>query len=370
MSFFVCCNEKTDKTISDVKTLYFEDAIEADLKLRKSVPEIIKLEASNEGLLSSIQKAFIDATNNRIFILSHFNLYFFDTSGKFITKLKSGRGPGEITLLSSFSANTEKQCISVVDNSRNLIEYDYNGNFIRKAESEDFYSMSISYKDDDHLFLYCNYVGKSEKYYVGNFSFLQQRILQKYVFSDHSPYPLSSNLILSSNFIKQSDDLYLVSPDIFGLFKFHDEDFKLLYQFDIGNKKIPDQMAKDLMLNSRTSFRGKAKEKNYIPHVLYVAFYNDYFLVGLDDNNNSCYAFVKNNPEKIYYKSNISKFLDLPDVPSLQLPIDNSENSIVFACYPLDFFKEEETIDEKTIQIGGRTVHIRIDDNPFLVYVN
>lgn len=79
--------------------------------------KIIQLENTEESTLETIRKTAIDLKNNRIFVLSDFNIYIFDAKGKYITKLKKGRGPGEISRIISFSLNKEKKIIYAAANS-------------------------------------------------------------------------------------------------------------------------------------------------------------------------------------------------------------------------------------------------------------
>jgi hypothetical protein len=372
LSFFLLlsCANKKNQTASDVEVINLQYANNEHLNLRKPIIKVIKLEKTKNSLLRNIQKAYIDTLNNKIFLLSHFNLFIFDANGKYITKLKTGKGPGEILQLSSFAVNPGKQTLCVLDRSCFLCEYDYSGNFIKRNQLEKFYSKSLYYADNDHLFLTCNYVGKSEKNYVGCYSFAERRIIRKYISSDFCTYPISSNLMIPNNFIKKDDELYFISPDIFGLFKYDGDDFDLFYHFDPGKKRVPDNLAKTLLSNSRSAFRERAKKQNYIPNLLYVNFYDNHIMVGLDDDKFSCYVFNPNNPKKVFYNENITHALGLPDIKTLRLPIDNSNNSMVFACNPVDLFQEAEDFDTKTVNIGDQRLKVSIDDNPVLVCIN
>lgn len=345
-----------------------EAASNTDLILQEADINIIRLEETEESLLSGIQKAYIEMTSDRIFVLSDFNLHFFDGEGKFLTKLPKGRGPGEVLQAISFDINRTRQTVFVLDDCRFILEYDFDGNFIRKSQLDEFYSMHL-YSEQDMLFLISNYVGKSEKSYVGQYNFKEEKITQRYVPNDFSPYPLSTNFIPTYSFFEKSNELYFFTPDIFGLFKYDGDDFKLLYSYEIGDKKVPDALIKKLFAEERSSFRAKAKLKNYAPNLLYVAHHKDYFLIGLDDNQRSCYVFDTNYPDKVYCHPNISYFFNLPDINSFKYPMGSQDNTLVFACNPTDLFGKDEFESTKTVTIGGHPIDITIEDNPFLVQI-
>jgi len=86
---------------------------------------IIKLETSPESSLSYIVKLAADFEKHRIFILSDFNVYIFDSEGNFVTKLRKGNGPGEISMVLAFSLIEKSQQFCVLDNAKRIKIYDY-----------------------------------------------------------------------------------------------------------------------------------------------------------------------------------------------------------------------------------------------------
>lgn len=367
---FCACNHKQNLNNSNVEILNIESAIKIDSAIIKNpFFEVVKLETIGESLLSNVQKAFVDDENDRVFVLSDFNLFIFHVSGKFITKLKIGRGPGEISRLSSFSVNSKLKQICVLDNSQYLCEYDYSGNFIKKSTLSDFFSFDLFYKSNDSYFLSSNYVGKSEKNFVSVFNTEKEQVVDKMVSLEFSSYPTSSNIILPFNFFRKNKDVYYISADIFTLFHFDNETFNPIYKFEVGDKKVPKNLAKDLLLNSKHLFREQVKEKGFIPHLLYVVFFNDYCFFGLDDEKYSCFSFDINQPKKLFVKTSIASYFGLPEVNSFRLPVGYYDNSLLFIGYPSSFFEEESSELTKSVKIGNISVDVNINENPFVLRI-
>lgn len=339
------------------------------LQLSNFDTEVIQLETTKNSMLKNIQKAFVDYENDRIFILSQFNLFLFHLDGTYIKKLSVGRGPGEVLQLSSFTVNKVEKTISVLDMGRDLSFYDYSGNFIKKNRLESFYSMDAFYKDKENLFLVCKYVGGSEKYFVGNYNIETNKITKKHISSSKSPYDISTNLLMPNSFSYSDNNLLFFSPSIFGLFELNGENFKQILKLDIEERMPPLNFANKLLLNNRSAFRDEAKQRGYIPQLLYAFCFNDYYFVGVDDNEFSCYAINKKNVNDVFYEETIAKYFNLPKIKSLQLPIGFQKDCIIFSCNPSDFF-EDITLSQKTIKLNNKSaLTLNIDDNPFLVVI-
>lgn len=114
--------------------------------------EIMRLEETEQSLLSSI--CCVYTTEDRLIVPSGSdgNIYSFSKKGEFISKFRHvGNGPGEYEFISGFW--TEGDTIFLVDiNRRNLISYDLEGNHLRSwkipFDSNNFYSYGNGFVSD------------------------------------------------------------------------------------------------------------------------------------------------------------------------------------------------------------------------------
>jgi len=354
------CHKDSNLTVKLNSAIYDSLKLSADTK-------IIQLETTKDCNLGMIHKTNVD--DNRIFIASDFNLLIFDGTGKFITKLNQGKGPKEITRLTTFSLNKEKKLIYAVDMASNIVVIDYNGNVIDKFSIRDFCSIDIFCLDENNLLLLNNWVGHSEKNFVGKYNLTENSITEKYINSKESSYPINT-LITTKNFSRWNGDLYFYTPNVFSLFKYANNDFTKVISFDIEERFIPKSLFSQFQTQNRNMFREETKNKGYTPFLLYAFPFDDFYLVGLDDKEYSCYAVNKDNFQNIYKNGPISTYFGLPRVRSLRSPSALQDDCIIFVCNPMDFFENEPDEKNKEINIGKYHFDINYNDNPLIIVIS
>ena len=347
-----------------------------ELKLNKyeklnlnSTSQIIKLETNPESLIQYIFKTQIDLSNDRIFVLSNFNIYFFDASGKYLSKLKIGKGPSEILQIVAFTVDVERKLIYAIDNSRYLCTFNYLGNMINRYNIENFASTDVSILDDENVLLLRNFVGAEENYFVGIYDLAAQEVVKKFVASDESPYSKCSIATLK-NFSQNNGKHYLNIPNIFSLFEFKDKEsgFQPVFAFDIGELAVPKNLSSKFENGNFWKLRDEAKSLNYAPYQLFSFKFKEYFFIGIDDENINCYAINSRN-QKIYHNGALSLYYNLPDKQSLKLPAGIQNNQIIFQCSPSDFFNIKTQMDTMEINIDSNKFIINRMDNPFLIVI-
>lgn len=333
------------------------------------VTDVIQLETSEKSLLEKIDKAYIDFSKDRIFVLSGFNVYFFNTNGEFIAKLKKGKGPGEINFIVSFAANPKNQRIYALDYGNTIYVFDYNGNFISSHKLTEFYSLDIHPIDDDNVFLYCNYVGRKEKKFVGIYNFSEKKVIKKFISSSESPYAILARGN-ANNFRETENRLFFNSSNIFGLYEFKADSFQRVLTYNLGDRAVPESFYKKYVeKRDRTNFGEAAKKRNYVPYLINSFYFNKHYLAIIDDDAYSCYAIEENNSNNIYMNGQLSDYFSLPKVESLKMPVGVQDDILILSCSPIDFFENDIDIRSKTIDIGDRKVEIKYDSNPFLILI-
>lgn len=342
-------------------------ATQSDKLTLSSTSRIVQLETNSESMLSYILKANVDFSNDRIFILSKFNIYIFNSNGKYLRKLKVGRGPGEITQIISFAINTTTKLIYAIDNATKLCSFDYDGNMINTYSIESFVSCDISVLDNDNVLLLRNLVGGTEKYFVGLYRISEQKVVKKFISAEKSPYPLNT-LVSAKNFMQNNEKLYFYAPNVFGLFEYRNSDFDQILSFDLGEKAVPKSLSNKFEKQKKCDLRNEAKSKHFIPFLLYAFPFKGHYFIGADDKDFNCYAINIQN-KKIYNNGTISSYFNLPEKGSLRLPCGIQDSLIIFHCNPSEFFDSKTNADAKEIQVAGHNIEVNQDDNPFLIIV-
>lgn len=115
--------------------------------------ELVKLETTDNSLLSSISKSYLG--DSLIFIKSSHELFLFNRDGKFMHKISNiGNGPEEYARLSDFDVNESMKEIYVLDKSQQkIIVYNYQGEYL-KTYPIDFWAIKVIIEGNDKLFLY------------------------------------------------------------------------------------------------------------------------------------------------------------------------------------------------------------------------
>lgn len=331
--------------------------------------DIIQLETTVESTLQNIEKVFVDFQKKKIFILSASNVYIFDFNGSFITKLKSGHGPGEISMANNFTVDTKNELFYVLENSNRIFAFKYNGQFIKSYSMDNFYSLDFQVINNKYLLLHCSWVGRNEKYFVGLYNLSTEKVEKKFLHADISPYPLNV-FIGQHNFSHVDNKTYFAASNIFGLFEFNSDSLIKLIEYDLGIRTVPASFSNQFQEpDKRPIFREEALRNNYVPFLTHSFPFNNYYMVIIDDKNRSCYAIDRKNFSKVYLSGQLSDYFDLPKIRSLRRPAAIQDGFIVFAAQPLDFFGPDLVEKSKTIEIAGKTLQINYDDNPFLVLV-
>ena len=340
-----------------------------DNKLKISyTTRIIQLETNKESFLQFIFKINVDKINDRIFVLSNFNIYMFNMDGKYLTKLKIGKGPGEITRIVAFTINPDTKSIYAIDNSTRLIMFDYNGNMKNEYRINNFASTDLCILDDNNILLLRNFVGIEENYFMGMFNLTAKKITRKFIPAEKSPYPKNS-IATAINFSNNNGKIYLNIPNVFGLFEFRNDHLNQLFSLDLGNRKVPNSLVNKCLSNSKyCNLRDEAKTRSYVPFLLYGFHFKDYYFTVIDDKNMNCYAINKRN-NRIYNNGALYTYFNLPAKESLKLLGGIQNNLLIFYSNPSDFFELEDQSNTKEIQINDHIFDVAQNDNPFLILV-
>lgn len=124
----------------------------------KSV-EFVKLETSQECLMSRIEK--LDVDDDRIFTFDSYlgMVFIFTREGKFVSKIgKKGGGPGEFSHPITYSLDRKRKHIHFLDvGTKMILIFDYDGNYLYKNRG--MYAMGFEViNESSNLFYHYNFV--------------------------------------------------------------------------------------------------------------------------------------------------------------------------------------------------------------------
>jgi hypothetical protein len=332
------------------------------------VAEIIPLKTTKESFLDFVTKSYIDKKNNRIIVNADMNIFLFDAGGKFITKLKKGKGPGEVNLVVSFAVDSNNKRIYVIDMGSIIHIYDYDANFIETHKLSEFYSLDLYLLDKDNIFLYCSYVGRNEKHFVGIYNLTEKKVTKRFVSDIESPYSILC-MGNASNFYEMENRLYFRSANIFGLFEFQADTFRRIITYRLGEKAVPESFyASYVEKRNRSTFGEDALIKGFVPYLKESFYFKNHFLAVLYDENSSCYAINAKNHKKVYFQGQLSEYFDLPKLKSLNSVCGIQDDFLTFSCLPMEFFEDKED-NGKLVELGEKKLEVNYNDNPFLIVV-
>jgi len=227
--------------------------------------ELIPLETNENCLIGQITGFFVVLVNDSmIFIRSNafwgswdgIYLYVFDHSGKFLNQIGMyGRGPGEYQRLGNIFLNHDKPTI-FLDNSTNILEYEFGGKYIRSIRIPDIDNRPLSqcsYVGDNIFVGQVSYHGKNDyKYCLFDQNSTITECFPSYIFFDRvkdfassydrALYPVRvDNRFYLKDFV--NDTLYVLSNSI----------LQPAYIFDMGKYSFPKKHLENLLLEEKTN---------------------------------------------------------------------------------------------------------------------
>jgi hypothetical protein len=227
-----------------IKTIIV-DVRSSNNKINIVLESILKLETTENSLIGGITS--IAFYKDRIFVfdrsISH-TLFVFDKSGKFLNKLKRGRGPDEIIDPWDFCIDEENNTILLWDQQMfNLNFYDLNLAFIKSIKCPALAIRDFDYLGNNSFLILSQFYpiedGKPlEKVaydyfvYANNFKTLKSKI--------HISNPKSLNTPVLNAICKTKTKFFL-APFDYNIYKLDGENAYPVYRLDFGRYKITEE---------------------------------------------------------------------------------------------------------------------------------
>ena len=325
---FCCSGNKA--TEGSAEETYIVDINKAtnDISLVFSQIDVLTLQENEDNLIGEVNKIVI--SDQYIYVLDSWKskaLFVFDKDGAFIRAFDAlGTGAGEFVSPDDFQIDNDLRQIIILDkNSRKLLFYDLDGDFIRDIKLDYFVNSFILYQDDKIILDRGNYISDNTDEYLAIISkkegktlqtlFPRDKVLENMTFSPFNPLT------------KISDTILYLPPMNSAVYEVHQDLYKQKYAFNFGRlwpnneelEKLKDQHPMDIVKT--------LTKKGY---VLFPNF--------LENRKHICLNFTVDNKKIVAFfdkknKKNIVVNWESDQNDDLSLPITADENKFICAKY-------------------------------------
>ena len=126
------CNKKRESDFFSIPVNTNENSSLSLSAIAENI-EAIELEVTDESIIGRIMDVL--DTDDYYIIRDTKSVFLFDKKGKFIRRIGSvGQGPGEYVNIIDMAVDNNKEKIFISSFPRNLICYDFNGNFLKETQ--------------------------------------------------------------------------------------------------------------------------------------------------------------------------------------------------------------------------------------------
>ncbi|WP_417941945.1 6-bladed beta-propeller [Flavobacterium sp. RS13.1] len=283
--FFVCCKNKENKnsrfTEKQIASLHLKSAkilttekdsvVKIDLNpflkeqafdfgsLIKEI-KLIPLETKGESLLDNIEEVVV--TDSNIYIRDDFKgggIVIFNSNGKFIKRIASGKGPGELMRLYDIDFDKDNDELIAFQHSF-LVFFTPTGEFIRQ-ERLPFVNYNFSVLPNGYIFKTLDSQGNEHMGDLKDFTLLVTD--KKFKFQSVGLFrtPISNNYGVYSYLFKNQNYINVTQSFTDTIFRYEGVEGKLKaeYVLDYSDKRIPENYSK----LSFDKFKNLVKKNNY-----------------------------------------------------------------------------------------------------------
>ncbi len=358
-----CKQEKSEKINTNVITIDLKDKNKKEYLFYDF--DYIKLETTEECLISSINK--IINCNDTIIIhsIKSNNIFEFSNTGTFIKKYSIGNGPNDIIYPVDIAYNKDNNTLWILDNYRILKEFNRDGKLKSQTQVKDPYMRIATL--DSNLFLFDANIGKANDFL---FNFINKNKSHKHikkneVFREIAYLPNSTFNIINDSIIyfhHQFEDL---------IYCYHTIDEKVDTLYNIEYKSYQSiSSIKEKVSISPLDYQKKYDNKDYI-FGLRNLYCNEDKLFFTSEKDKINYCVFKNDNKELIMSENLIKGLPNPrniygfdgryiyyivNVEDLKIHVNE-----------LNLLLKQEQIPSK---IKDLISNIKEDDNPIIIKID
>jgi hypothetical protein len=358
--FFHCCKFSDKKNVSG-DIINGNGPIKLDLQFETN---LVQLESSDSCILSGIH--CIDLFDQKLFIQDQYSVYIFDTDGRFIYKIKRGKGPGELLNPVSMKIDRNYKQILVNDMGFMIKVFDLAGKYIESYSTK--HSFITFYRENEFDFLLQSFqYGEKRRPMVVRYNSYSDSITHSFLPTDLLPNP-NITMVNFDNFSISTAGVFYHQASLRDIYKYNNQVFEKVYSLEFGKADLPSHL-----LQRATSFADLQelnKDNRYIDFIRYFYHFNNFSIVGIRYLQYTCAIIPKG--ENSFYFSRLNEIFNLPDIESVQNPISGFKNSLFFAINNLDFYElsnGEDPSVNKEISFLGTNFNIKINNNPIVLII-
>jgi hypothetical protein len=277
--FFLCgitilysCQQQSERHLS-VSKIEADMASNAELKLSEYFENFRMLKLPSDTVMGEIKR--IRYENGSIYISDGNTLFVFSDTGILLTCFnKTGKGPGEYTIISDFTVNGET--ITILCRSlRKLMDYNHSGECISTRNIE-YWARTISPVVGHSYFLYCgNEYGDNERHKVRRVNNGQEDSMYLAIDRNQAKY-----LHISSehNFYRHQECVYFFEAFNDTVYRSVDGGgIKPYFCIDYNGKNIPESFFKRKYTNVANFFQ-EFHKTSYAYGILNFAMYDRFVM--------------------------------------------------------------------------------------------
>ncbi len=227
-------------TNKGIETLSF-NLKQPDLNLNVKINSIIRLETLDKALIGEVTKIIL--YDDRFYILDRTigkSLFVFDKNGKFLSKTKRGKGPGECLDPWDFIVDPVNQTISLWDQAGyQMIKYDPLLNYINTGHYEGISIVNAEYINDDSLLVFAQVPETGNK--NNNKAYFNYTIYTNNMTKGDQMIPADRtlvNLTLESPICRTNRRTIFVAPFDNNIYSFINHKPTILYTLNFGKLNI------------------------------------------------------------------------------------------------------------------------------------
>ena len=214
-------------------------------KTNITIESVLQLETSDTILIGDITT--LEYYKDKYYIFDKNiskTLFLFDSSGKFLNKIRRGKGPGEIIEPWDFCINKASNTVLLWDQTTfNLNVYDMDLSFIESINCPRMAIRNFCCLDEGSFLIF------SQFFPIDNGEILERVLYDYFIYSDnfetltkkiHKSDP-KTRLISIDNAISKTESKFFIAPMDNNIYKFtEDNSQKPIYKFDLGKYQITD----------------------------------------------------------------------------------------------------------------------------------
>jgi hypothetical protein len=341
----------------------------------------IPLETSTRSLVGEIIE--ICLTKDYIFIQHRRSplLMQFDRNGKFIRNIgKTGKGPGEYTLIRCFSIDEKNRIVFIQENWRKeILQYSFDGMYLGSLRYNDEF-VKIAFAGKEEFVCFKEPVRGSEKYV---FNILKADevlpLVKNYCFWDfQAPFEYGRFYSGRKTFYKYNDQLHLKGWYNDTIYKYNAGKVKPTIHIDLKEHKLPDDLRPERVgariISSQYHWTSVSESNRFV-----FIYYSSYDppqgqkalingLVYYDKKSNQGYALQPSSDYTGFEN-------DLDNGPAFKPFFTNDSISLCFIEAP-DFMEAISSAKHSVSsdraaenQAENKFPHVRENDNPILMVV-